>query len=67
MRSSLIIKEKKLCECGCGEEIKNPKNRFINGHNIRLRSGKEKEYYTENMLKERRRKKADIIHIEFLK
>lgn len=30
-------KNKKLCECGCGEEVK-PGNRFIWGHNARCRS-----------------------------
>lgn len=65
MRSSVIPKEKKLCECGCGKEVKNPKNRFINGHNIRLRTEEEKELYTEKMLKYRRNKKADVIRINF--
>ena len=57
--------QEKLCECGCGEPVENPKNRFINGHNIRLRSDEEKQYYTEKMLKDRRRKKAKIINVDF--
>jgi hypothetical protein len=28
----------KLCECGCGQEVKNKNNKFINGHNARCRS-----------------------------
>lgn len=32
-----LSKESKLCECGCGEYTKKG-NRFIIGHNIRLRS-----------------------------
>jgi hypothetical protein len=45
----------KLCECGCGQEVTKPKNRFIVGHNISKPianvvkaceyCGKEKELY----------------------
>jgi hypothetical protein len=65
MRYSILPKEKKLCECGCGQEVKNPKNRFIHGHNIRLRTKEEKELYVELMLKQRRKKKGDVIHVDF--
>ena len=26
----------KLCECGCGEEVAKPNNRFILGHHTRV-------------------------------
>jgi len=32
----------KLCECGCGIEVANNKNKFITGHNMYLRPIKEK-------------------------
>jgi len=37
----------KLCECGCGKEVINEKNRFVNGHN-KPYSGK---HHTENSKK----------------
>lgn len=64
-KSNIFPTEKKLCECGCGQEVKNPKSRFLQGHNVNMRSKEEREFYTENMLKNRRKKKAEIINVDF--
>jgi hypothetical protein len=40
---------KKLCECGCGQEVTNKKNRFIHGHHRRLLSQEEKELNAKRM------------------
>lgn len=59
--------KKKLCECGCGQEVKKDSHRFIHGHNIRMRSKKEKEYYAQVML-DKRPKKIEgekIIQVDF--
>jgi hypothetical protein len=52
--------EQHLCECGCGEIILNTKNKFINGHNVRLR---DKQYNIELSKKMREAKfnKSKII------
>lgn len=39
---------KNLCSCGCGQEVKKG-NKFINGHNVNLRSNYEKDFYTKIM------------------
>jgi hypothetical protein len=62
-----IPKIDKLCECGCGESVKNKKSRFIQGHNVKMRTKEEREFYTEKMLKNRKRKKAKVIEVNFLK
>jgi len=36
--------EEHLCGCGCGEIVINSKNKFINGHNVKLR---DKNYQIE--------------------
>lgn len=64
MRSS-SISQQKLCECGCGNPVKNPKSRFLQGHNVKMRSEEEKEFYTENMLKNRKKKVATVISVDF--
>lgn len=38
--------EKKLCECGCGEEVK-PGKRFIQGHHHRCRSEETRQRFSE--------------------
>jgi len=63
--SSVLKEEKKLCECGCGQEVKNKKSRFLQGHNVKMRTKEEKEFYTKNMLKNRKKKKAKIINVNF--
>jgi len=56
--------EKKLCECGCGQEVKKSNQRFIHGHNVRTRSKKEKQFYAKLML-EKRNRKENIIKVDF--
>jgi len=55
---------RKLCECGCGQEVTNKKNRFIRGHNINMRSKEEKEFWTKNML-DKRGKENKVIKVDF--
>jgi hypothetical protein len=39
----------KLCDCGCGQSLKNKKNRFINGHNTSTRTLEQKKIYAKKM------------------
>ena len=59
--------KKKLCECGCGQEVKKKKHRFIHGHNIRMRSKEEKKHYAKVMLNKRPKKDKDnkVVHVDF--
>jgi len=56
------------CACGCGKPVKKG-NKFINGHNIRLRSKSEKIKYAKNMLEKRpsQKNKKKVIHVKFEK
>ena len=60
--------KKKLCECGCGQEVVKKNNRFIQGHNIRMRSQEEKQHYAKVMIEKRPKKSTDkIIQVDFQK
>jgi len=50
--------KKKLCECGCGQEVTNFKNRFINGHNAKCRDEEENKNLASHMRESR--KQQDI-------
>jgi len=41
--------KKKLCECGCGQEVTKKTNRFIHGHHRRILSQEEKEANAKRM------------------
>lgn len=63
---NLPNKTEKLCECGCGNPVKNPKSRFLRGHNINMRSKEEKEFYLKNMLDKRDYEKDNVvINVDF--
>lgn len=34
-----------LCACGCGQEVKKFRSRFIQGHASRLRTGEKNSFY----------------------
>ena len=53
--------KKKLCECGCGQEVTKFKNRFINGHNAICRSKEKNEFLASNMRSVRESKKLGTI------
>ena len=59
--------KKKLCECGCGQEVKKDSHRFIHGHNIRMRSKEEKQHYAKVMIEKRPKKyKGEkVIQVDF--
>ena len=49
--------KKKLCECGCGQEVTKKKNKFINGHNAKCRDKEEnikKASYMRNIRNSKR-------------
>lgn len=56
--------KKKLCECGCGNEVANKKNRFVRGHNIKMRTKEEKDFWTQNMLI-KREQNDKVIKVDF--
>jgi hypothetical protein len=55
VKSDSIDYQPKLCECGCNQILDNSKNRFINGHNVNLRS----QIYKEELAKKMRQIKFD--------
>ena len=59
--------KKKLCECGCGQEVTKKNNRFIHGHNIHTRTKEEKQYYAKVMIDKRPKKatKEKVIQVDF--
>jgi len=64
-------KVEKLCECGCGEPVKNANNRFIHGHHRRILSDEEKVQNAKHMREVRAakaaKKKAKVIKLESYK
>lgn len=50
----------KLCECGCGQEVKKG-NRFLNGHNAKCRSKEDNEKLAEQMRQAKEIDKSPII------
>ena len=55
----------KLCECGCGQEVKK-NNKFINGHNAKCRDKAEAVIMAARMREIRKQKKEGIV-IQFSK
>jgi|WetSurSiteA1Bulk_404760.scaffolds.fasta_scaffold01106_6 hypothetical protein len=53
-------KPKKLCECGCGQIVKNNKNRFINGHNVSNRPIEQKQLYAQKMREAKAEKRQSL-------
>ena len=53
--------KKKLCECGCGEEVTKKGNRFIHGHHRRCLSKEEKILNAKHMRDIRATKSGDKI------
>jgi hypothetical protein len=51
----LLNQQPKLCACGCNQILKNPKNKFINGHNVNLRD----KIYKEQLAQKMRKVKAE--------
>lgn len=53
---------KKLCECGCGQEVAKKNNRFINGHNVKCRSNEKNIELASKMRNVKESKKSrDVI------
>jgi hypothetical protein len=65
--SNVIVQEiKKLCECGCGKEVINEKNRFICGHNksfLRKHHSKESKRKLSQSLVGRKLSKEHVIKL----
>jgi len=58
--------KKKLCECGCGQEVTKKNNKFINGHNSKCRDKVEDVKKAAHMRESRKQQKINHV-IQFPK
>lgn len=60
----LVYKDEFACRCGCGDKPKNPKRKFVQGHDARLKGALIRAAATGTKVEVRQGKTTDVITAE---